>query len=574
MNPSRREVLYGGFAAAAWGLGFRTSFPASFLRPCGPSGGLALDQSAPVADLPDAPTSVLIDGLPFGDWFTGDAFRAPGDYPFHNAPPCCAFSDPPAPTDEIDVAVIGGGLSGLACGYLLRHRGPVVFELQSRFGGNARGERWRGTSYPIGSAYVITPDRGTFLWRLYHELGLHHVRREALPPDPVEIGGVVRDDFWSGAGRPPAEQAAFQRYAEVVRYMANERYPDIPLPAGDEAQWIIDLDRKTFRQDIEERMGVPMPPLLAAAVQAYCYSSFGVGFDEISAAAGWNFLAAEEFGRWVFPGGNAYIVQALWERVGRLERAVRPECRPYHLRAQCSVVDVRMRGANRVQVTYVDASGGLRSLTARYAIIACPKHVARHILHGIEQLDERKLLAMGQTFTRPYVVANVLLNAPIQRDFYDMFLVGDESFPMTEPAVAANSRPTDLLRGDYAERGAQSRGVLSLFWPLPFGTARFTLIRDGSWTDYAERLAPRVRQALDLLNVPTSAVRQVRMTRWGHALPFAPPGLMAQGFYDELRRPLGDRIYFVNQDNWLLPAVENSLLDAESVCDTIRTRLP
>ena len=32
---------------------------------------------------------------------------------------------------------------------------------------------------------------------------------------------------------------------------------------------------------------------------------------------------------------------------------------------------------------------------------------------------------------------------------------------------------------------------------------------------------------------------------------------------DQLRRPLDDRIYFVNQDNWALPAVENCLLDAE-----------
>jgi len=34
-----------------------------------------------------------------------------------------------------------------------------------------------------------------------------------------------------------------------------------------------------------------------------------------------------------------------------------------------------------------------------------------------------------------------------------------------------------------------------------------------------------------------------------------------------------DNLYFVNQDNWALPAVENSLLDAKAVTDTINGML-
>ena len=74
---------------------------------------------------------------------------------------------------------------------------------------------------------------------------------------------------------------------------------------------------------------------------------------------------------------------------------------------------------------------------------------------------------------------------------------------------------------------------------------------------------PQIELMLDMLDVPVAAVSQVRMTRWGHALPINRPGLIADGTVEALRRPLEGKIFFVNQDNWALPAVENCLLDAE-----------
>lgn len=39
---------------------------------------LDLDASSPVRQLPNAPQSVMIDGLPFEPWFTGDDFDEQG----------------------------------------------------------------------------------------------------------------------------------------------------------------------------------------------------------------------------------------------------------------------------------------------------------------------------------------------------------------------------------------------------------------------------------------------------------------------------------------------------------------
>jgi hypothetical protein len=503
-----------------------------------------------------------VEGLPFAPWFTGDFFNNE-TIPFHSCENCFETGEPPPPTEEVEVAVIGGGISGLSTAYLLRRHRPVLFEMRPRFGGSAQGEIWGGTPYSLGNAYVIVPDPGSFEHRFYRQLGLRRVARLNSGDDLIELGGTILEDFWSGEDRPPEELAAFERYAEVVTDMAENNYPDIPLPEGQDNDWILELDGRSLRQDLEERMGMPMPAVLAGAVQAYCYSSFAAGWEEISAASGWNFLAAEEYGRLVFPGGNVYMADALWRRLRRLDRRHGCGADLRHLRAGCKVVDVRLAPNDQVQVTWARADGQHRSLLARRVVMCCPKFLCRRIIHDLASLDLEKYDAMDRLEYRAYVVVNVLLDSPIERDFYDIFLLGDGNFPMSDGEAEASSRVVDMLSGHYAAHNPVPRSVLTLYWPLPFGSGRVRLIADGAWTDYAAGLVPQIQGMLQMLDVPVSAVRQVRVTRWGHAMPVAGVGLIADGTTELLRRPLDDRIFFVNQDNWALPAVENCLLDAE-----------
>ena len=540
--------------------------------PCAPSGALPINATTPLLQIPSNPPSALVDGIPFAKWFFGDDFDNE-NIPFHYIPNYFDGGPPPEPAEEVDVAIVGGGLSGLASAYLLRHHNTVLFELRDRFGGNSMGEVWQNINYSLGGAYFIKPDPGSFLQHFYHELGLHHLVRISEPPDPMELNGVIRDDFWDGVGASEDERIAFHRYAEVVTDVWENEYPDIPLSDDPvEAARVRALDQKTFRADVEERMGIPMTPLLAAGVQSYFFSSFDATMEQVSAACGWNFVAAEEAGRWVLPGGNARFVFELWKRLKDLESRVRPECRPHFLRGGCRVIDVRPRG-ERVQVTYYDAAKKLRSIVARFVVMAGSKHIAKYVLFDLEHWDWDKLQAMNQIPTLPYLVANVLLHTPIERDFYDCFLLGDGiHYPMNGEQLEENPIVTDMLRGDYTnEQGPRS--VLTLYWPLSWESARFTLLLNNPWEHYTELLVPQIRRMLSLLDVPESAIRQVRLTRWGHAMPIPRPGLIATGVVERAHRPIGNTVYFVNQDNWALPAVENSLLDAKTVADTIRRQL-
>lgn len=515
----------------------------------------------PINPLPGALESVMVRGYPFAKRWTGDGFDD-GAIPFHSCHNCFGDEGPPAPTEEIDIAVVGGGMSGLSTAYLLYEHRPVLFELRDRFGGVAQGESWEGVSYSLGNAYIITPDPGTFLEELYLKLGLDRVVRVHDQKDLMELNGAILDDFWDGLSED--DRLAFERYAEIVTYMGEEEYPDIPLPEGEDNEWIYALDRKSFKQDVEERMDMPIPPLLAMGIQAYFYSSFNAGWEEVSAASGWNFVAAEEFGRWVFPGGTTYMTDAMWRRLVRMEALHGDLMNPRFLRANTMVVDVRMAEGGRVQVTYIDAGGQVRSLLARRVVICCSKRVAKMMMRDMRSYDPQKRDAIDDLDYRGYVVANLLLHHPIDPDYYDIFMLGAGDLAMTGANFEADSRVVDMLNGGYARLSQTSGDVLTLYWPLPFAASRVSLVRSTAWRDYARNLVPQLDRMLGILGIDRQAVRQVRMTRWGHAMPHARPNLIADGTAEFLRRPIDGKIFFVHQDNWALPAVENCVLDAHA----------
>lgn len=579
--PSRRDFLRTGAAGfGALYVGARAGFAGvggrggvrGFLSldpPCGDTGAMPLGPTDPLLGVSLRGPAKHVGGFPFEPGFFGDDFPSTA-IPFHNVETNFPGGIPPAPTEKAPLVVVGGGLGGLASAYLLRHRRPVVFELHDRFGGVSQGETWEGIPYSLGGAYFITPDKGSFLESLYHELGADRAHRVDEGENPVELGGQIIRDFWTMPGRPPEEAEAFRRYAEMVQYF-GKNYPEIPLPEGKDNQWILDLDRKSFRQDVEERLGRPAPASLAAGIQAYFYSSFDAGWEEISAAAGWNFVAAEEFGRWVCPGGNSFLVRAMWEELSRLDRGVPPECPSRHLRARCRVVDVRLAPDNLVQVTYKDRNGAFRSLLARHVVMACPKHVCRHMLSSFQDTDPERMAAFQGINSRAYVVANVLLSERIDPSLYDLFLLRNGIYPINDAQAEAWGLAPDVLNAGFAQGPGEGprRGVLTVYWSLPHNHGRFQLIEADSWESFALRLAPQLDELLAVYGLKREDVQRVRMTRWGHAMPLAEPNWIADGVPQRASEPMAGRIFFVNQDNWALPAVENTLLEAKKYADII-----
>jgi hypothetical protein len=288
--------------------------------------------------------------------------------------------------------------------------------------------------------------------------------------------------------------------------------------------------------------------------------------DEVSAAAGLNFLAGEENGVCAAPGGNAAIAESILTRL--------VESLPVqHLRAGCLVLRVRIEDDGTVLVIYQDDRQALRVVRADSVVMACPKFVALRILEGMEE-DRRE--AMQRLRYRAYLVCNVLIDRPFNRrkvrEFYGCFLLGNGELPRgTVMEQSLDHQATDVVLATFARPNARQT-VLTFYRALPFDGGRPLLLEDGAYDRFAAEFTAQISQLLPPLGFREGHVKHYRLTRWGHPLPLAATGLLSSGVVETLRRPMRDKVFFVEQDNWSVPAIETAIGEALAFAPHIAAR--
>lgn len=458
------------------------------------------------------------------------------------------------PDEKVPLVIVGGGMSGLATAWLLRDREPLVLERADRFGGNARGESWQGIDYAIGAAYLLEADAGSALEDLYRDWNIAEFCRVKTEDDPVLVEGTIHHDFWSGQSDPDAADQ-FIRVREHFLAVWNEEgdafYPEIPTEDPELLARVAELDRVSFKAHLEAVMGGVLHPHVVAVLDHYCWSSLGATWDEVSAAAGLNFFAAEFGNVMVAPGGNAAVA-------GRVVELLRDQLPDDRMRTGTTVFSVMVRG-DGVMVGYADSDGSPHTVLAQAVALCCPKFVVRRILHDIE--PERSA-AISRLRYRSYLLANVLLDTEPRDSFYDLFL-----------ADADPSRATDVVTATWA-RQVPGRSVLTLYRGLPYDGARPALLAPDAHQRIEAEFDSQIRnEILPALGIDPVHVVGMRLTRWGHPLPLADIGLLADGVPQVLRHPFRDRVFFVEQDNWALPAIETSLGEATHFAPLIRAAL-
>jgi hypothetical protein len=540
----RRKFLQ---ATALAGLGLCLGSTGALLR-MARAGARSLAEAAGLAESPLAEISgPFVSGV-----FNGDDVSRPHDILWDREGYIRKKGGRPTTFTTISgPAVIGGGMSGLLAAYLLRSQSPVLFEQAPSFGGNSKGEKFRGRAFSLGAAYITVPEEGGEIDALLKELGLSSaLRHESGEDSRVYFPGQGLRNLWKGETDGAASKSA-REVEEELRRIYESAYPEIPWTKNSA------LSRAEFEALDKEsadrwlvRKFPGLHPHVKEYFQLYCWSSFGASLEELSAAQFLNFVAAETAGVLALPGGNAAIGDALYRSLAR----ALPEG---SLRTGAIVIEVK-NTSEGAEILFEDQEGKLRLLRAGAAVVAAPKYVARYIVAGLE--PARLEYWKGFRY-RAYAVANVQLSVPVPQRAFDVFALEGKV-----PDAPSFGHRTDRPWCDFVYAGwaasEQSGSVLTLYKPYPFEGARSLLTSELAHARIKEEIEAFLPKTLAGLGIAPGSISGIRLTRWAHALPLAETGLASSPDFERHSSPLG-RIAFANQDNFANPAFESCFLAAK-----------
>ncbi len=470
----------------------------------------------------------------------------------------------PAPSETVPVVIIGGGVAGLSAAYSLSDLKPVLIEQAAQFGGNAKAERWEGTDYTIGAAYMGLPEEGTPLAQMMKDIGLEGKFKveTAAKDETVTLHGAVKGLFWQGT-TDPANAAQFKSvYDKLIAFGANELPAIPPAPDADaEARKDLnELDSVSFADWFKENLP-NLHPHIEEMFREYCWSAFAGEAEEVSAAQALNFICADLVSEAILPGGNAAIAHALFDYL-------KMKLPDGSLRSGSLVIDIshyKDATGEGVRVCYEGPDGALKTIQAKACVVTSAKFISKIV---VSDLPADQLSAIESMEWRAYVVANVLLKNPSTSPAYDLYCLKNE-IPHDAKKAIGERVFTDVAFASWAQPDPTGHSVVSLFRPYPYSGGREELYSPGAFEKLKADFTATIPDLLKTIGAETNPVVAVRMSRWGHALPLAAKGLIANGTFEKASRPFG-RIFFGQQDSWGSPCFESAVASARAAADLAR----
>ncbi len=448
----------------------------------------------------------------------------------------------PEPTREerTEVAIVGGGIAGLAAAWGLMDAGVDfrLLELEDRAGGNARSGRNSVSAHPLGAHYLPIPNpEATGVIRLLERLGIVTGWEGGRPVfDPYQVVSDPEERLlhlgrWQEGLIPAIGMTAADRRDVDAFFAAMQVYRDrrdgdrpafaIPMELSSRAPDLLALDRISMTAWLD-RQGWHSP-ILRAHVRYACRDDYGTEPAETSAWAGIHYFAgrrgaaANVDGEAVltWPEGNARLADRMTARVRR------------HVRAGHVTWRVRRTEAGVAIDSFDVATGQSDRLHARAAILATPAFVTARLLGEPNA---------GFSYA-PWIVANVTVERP----------PAGPGFALAWDNVSSTSTSLGYVVATHQSlNSAPGPTVLSWYMPLsdapPPAARRMMLNRPvAEW----QRI---VRDDLLATNPDLAgAIRRIDIWRWGHAMVRPEPGVIWGAARQDAARPRPP-LFFAHSD--------------------------
>ena len=429
----------------------------------------------------------------------------------------------PTQTSRTAIAIIGGGIAGLAAAWTLAEAGFRdfrLFELEDISGGNARSGRNAISAYPLGAHYLPIPNAEAVSVRhLLDRLGIITGWQGGKPIfDPYQIVAdpderLLRLGRWH-EGLVPTQALSADSRAQIDRFFAvmadfraargRDGRPafGIPMELSSRDPELLALDAQSMANWLAAQ-GFTSPEL-RAHVRYACRDEYGTEPGEVSAWTGIHYFAGRRGDAvgdgdtiLTWPGGNGHLAQAMAARIAS------------HIDTGHVVGSVRATD-DGVVIEALDVARRQRlRVVADAAIVAMPRFVAAHVVDGWAES------ARGFSYS-PWIVANISVDR----------LPAGRGAALAWDNVSATSNALGYVVATH--QGLASIGgpsVLTWYLPLsemPPAEAR-ALMQARPLADW-QRI---VHDDLMAMNPDLEgAIRRIDVWRWGHAMIRPAPGFM------------------------------------------------
>lgn len=434
---------------------------------------------------------------------------------------------PPTSRERVAVAIVGGGVAGLAAAWHLARGGVrdlVVLDLEDTPGGNARAGASAVTAYPWGAHYLPLPGPAARSVRaLLRELGVIETFGRAgrpvyderhlchAPQERLFMHGRWHEGVFPASGATAEDRAQHEAFQQEMqgyrrwRDAAGRRGFATPRAAGAPGAFR-ELDRLSMADFLAARGFTSSR--LRWWIEYACRDDYGTDLASTSAWAGVHYYAARDpdpdYGDVVltWPEGNGWLTRRLAEPVaGRL-------------RLGRLVVNVEPANGRVAVDAYDPRTGRTERLLAREVVLACPVFVAARLYRPWRERPP----AFARAFRyAPWLVANLHLGrrpagAGGAPPAWDNVLYDGEGLgyvDATHQSLRAHEGPTVLTY------------YRSFPGPDP-AAARRTLL-EASWSALRDEILQDLGRSHPEL---PREVRRLDVMRYGHAMVRPEPGFV------------------------------------------------
>jgi len=454
----------------------------------------------------------------------------------------------PKETLRTDIAIVGGGVSGLSAARYLHKQGVdfKLLELQSETGGNAAGGQNKVSAYPWGAHYLPLPNTNdpellSFLQECNviagYENNLPVYNEYHLCFDPKErlyINHYWQEGLVPREGVPHNDRKELERFQALMDEYKHKRGADgreafaIPAEQSSQDPELLMLDTLSMAAFLTQR-GFNSP-YLRWYVEYCCADDYGASLNDTSAWAGIHYFASRK-GRaanasadtvLTWPEGNGWLTRQLQRPVA------------HAINCQSLVYAIKPTDSG-VTIVYHDvARNHSVQLEARAAILATPQFINQRLLAGVSRNIDYNAFHYA-----PWMVANLTTTARLD-ERHGETLCWDN--------VVYGSTSLGYVNAMQQHTALQTPTRVVTFYKPLLGTDT-AAVRQQAYTKKFEYWRDEVLRELKaphpLLN---HGIQQMDIWLWGHSMIRPEPGFIWSDNRRQAQLPVRDRIYFAHSD--------------------------